>query len=311
MGQLKNAICRAKNGNCDVVELCNGQSSTCPADKFMTSTTTCRAVSGLCDVAETCTGSSANCPANSVASSSIVCRASVGSCDKAEVCGLRRQQQGLPFRRLQVQHLHMPLLCGLCDVAESCNGSNKACPSDAYKSTSTICRAATGECDLTESCIGTTANCPTNFYLPNGASCMSGSGTCQGGNCLLIPDGGLPDAGLDGGNDGSHDGATDSVSSFDGTVEAGSDAAADAEHDAASEAGVDAASEAGGDAASDASWDNSTIKDNSLRIDRANVDSGVPVATNDGCNCQMGGEQSTPFWLALPVLLVLYRRKEG
>src|SRR5438093_6553468 len=79
-------VCRASAGVCDVAEMCDGSSTSCPANLFQPSTTECRASAGVCDVAENCTGTSAACPTNAFLPSSTVCRASAGVCDVAESC---------------------------------------------------------------------------------------------------------------------------------------------------------------------------------------------------------------------------------
>jgi cysteine-rich repeat protein len=61
-------VCRAPAGACDKREVCDGSSSSCPADAFAPSTKVCRAaVSAQCDVAETCSGTSKACPADVLA----------------------------------------------------------------------------------------------------------------------------------------------------------------------------------------------------------------------------------------------------
>ena len=57
-------VCRPAAGVCDVAETCNGSTSTCPSDSFMTSGECRPAVSGACDVAESCDGSGPDCPAD-------------------------------------------------------------------------------------------------------------------------------------------------------------------------------------------------------------------------------------------------------
>jgi hypothetical protein len=50
-----------------------------------------------------------------------------------------------------------------------------------------MCRAAAGGCDVAEVCNGSSSACPTNQFLPNGTPCngdaCSGTGTCQAGVC--------------------------------------------------------------------------------------------------------------------------------
>lgn len=152
------AECRASGGACDVAEVCDGASATCPADGFVGAGTVCRASGGVCDLAEACDGVSAICPADSLVAAGTECRASGG----------------------------------VCDVAETCDGSNVACPAD-EKSTAE-CRAANGVCDVAEICDGVLDDCPVDGFEPAGTDCAdgdlcNGSETCDGsGTCQPDPD---------------------------------------------------------------------------------------------------------------------------
>jgi hypothetical protein len=135
---------------CDVAEACTGVSAACPNDAFVASSTVCRsAVPGGCDVAENCTGSAAACPADAVSATGTVCRS----------------------------------VAGLCDVAETCNGSN-TCPADGFLSSATVCRASTSiaACDPAESCTGSSALCPTNVVtrVPTTELCDAVDNDCDG-----------------------------------------------------------------------------------------------------------------------------------
>jgi hypothetical protein len=58
-------------------------------------------------------------------------------------------------------------VAGVCDVAETCDGSSNTCPTDAFKSSSTVCRAAAGDCDAAENCTGSSTTCPADVqYCP-------------------------------------------------------------------------------------------------------------------------------------------------
>src|SRR5207237_9583864 len=50
------AVCRPAAGVCDADETCDGTSSTCPPDGFLSAFTECRPSAGECDPAENCTG---------------------------------------------------------------------------------------------------------------------------------------------------------------------------------------------------------------------------------------------------------------
>ncbi len=72
-GMPAGTICRASSGGCDVAEVCNGVSPSCPADGLSSSGTICRAAASECDIAETCTGSSRFCPADALAPAGTPC----------------------------------------------------------------------------------------------------------------------------------------------------------------------------------------------------------------------------------------------
>jgi MYXO-CTERM domain-containing protein len=54
--------CRPAAGACDVDEMCDGQSTECPADKLMPTGTVCLAASSASALEATCSGVSAVCP---------------------------------------------------------------------------------------------------------------------------------------------------------------------------------------------------------------------------------------------------------
>jgi len=72
---------------------------------------------------------------------------------------------------------------GVCDVAESCNGSG-ACPADGFLPPSTVCRASTSvaACDPAESCTGSSALCPTDTVIraPTTETCNGVDDNCNG-----------------------------------------------------------------------------------------------------------------------------------
>jgi len=72
-------------------------------------------------------------------------------------------------------------LTGICDIAETCDGVNPACPGDSFEPPAVVCRAASsGElCDVDELCDGSTANCPADAIQPNGAICRGAAGACD------------------------------------------------------------------------------------------------------------------------------------
>jgi hypothetical protein len=66
---------------------------------------------------------------------------------------------------------------GVCDVTENCSGSAAACPPDA-KSTA-VCRPATGLCDVAERCDGVSNGCPADALAPAGTVCRPSTPTCD------------------------------------------------------------------------------------------------------------------------------------
>ena len=145
----KGTLCRAKNGDCDVAEFCDGANLDCPQDAFLPATTECRKAAGVCDVAEHCTGTGPDCPANTFADSTVVCRPAAG----------------------------------ICDVEEKCTGQQADCPKDQLVGAGTICRPAANDCDLADACTGISALCPNDATVPAGTACESASACVSGGTC--------------------------------------------------------------------------------------------------------------------------------
>ncbi len=77
---------------------------------------------------------------------------------------------------------------GMCDAAETCNGTSMACPADGFAAAGTACRPATGVCDVAETCTGMSAACPEDRTAMDGTACndtmtCNGAETCRGGMC--------------------------------------------------------------------------------------------------------------------------------
>jgi hypothetical protein len=102
MAYTPGTVCRPKNGECDIEEVCSGTSAECPADAFAASTVVCRVANGVCDTAETCTGNSATCPAEAV-----VTMAEAKLCFTSTGPGAGLEQ---------------------CRASSKCDGVGKACP---------------------------------------------------------------------------------------------------------------------------------------------------------------------------------------
>ncbi|MFC1589614.1 MopE-related protein [Pseudomonadota bacterium] len=69
---------------------------------------------------------------------------------------------------------------GQCDVAETCDGANMACPADVFSDSSIVCRASNGQCDIEETCTGSDAACPADNMQSEGTACDDGD-TCTAG----------------------------------------------------------------------------------------------------------------------------------
>lgn len=177
-------VCRtAGAGGCDVAENCNGTLKTCPADAFSPMGTTCRVSAGICDVAETCTGMSGNCPADAFQSMATVCRAATANgCDVAENCP--GNAAACPVDGFSPMGTVCRPQNGTCDVAETCSGMSDTCPTDAFSPSSTVCRAAAGTCDQAENCTGSSGACPADAFKLNTTVCRAAADVCdQAENC--------------------------------------------------------------------------------------------------------------------------------
>ncbi|MFH0901879.1 MAG: sulfatase-like hydrolase/transferase [Pseudomonadota bacterium] len=70
---LAGRVCRLALGSCDVAETCDGTSTACPEDHFLSDTTECTTSVGECDPVERCSGASAFCPADEKADDGAPC----------------------------------------------------------------------------------------------------------------------------------------------------------------------------------------------------------------------------------------------
>ncbi len=69
---------------------------------------------------------------------------------------------------------------GVCDEAEECNGTDVACPADAFLPSSTECRASVDACNPAEQCSGASADCPAEVANACGACGELGIGGATG-----------------------------------------------------------------------------------------------------------------------------------
>ena len=68
---------------------------------------------------------------------------------------------------------------GVCDAAETCNGTSTACPADGFLAAGSTCRGSTGTCDVAEACDGTSAACPADVKAAPGTTCRASGGLCD------------------------------------------------------------------------------------------------------------------------------------
>ena len=148
--QLKivNTLCRASIGECDLPEVCTGQSGACPANLLQPPNAFCTDDANPCTV-DRCDGTSVLCQ-HPVGNGGVTCRAAAGN----------------------------------CDLPELCPGNSAVCPPNVFRTpTDNACRPAVGECDRAEFCPGNDPACPGNTFQPSTVACTGG--TCDGaGMCV-------------------------------------------------------------------------------------------------------------------------------
>jgi hypothetical protein len=113
-----------------------------------------------------------------------VCRPATGVCDVAETCD--GTGVSCPADTLKSATDVCREAVGICDVAETCTGADSACPTDSFKPSSEVCRAAAGECDLADFCSGSSASCSDDLVVTDGTACLGGAcwlGTCSASRC--------------------------------------------------------------------------------------------------------------------------------
>jgi|SRR5579862_3719851 len=130
--------------------------------------------------------------------SGTTCRPSAGVCDVAETCN--GTSGACPANGFASSTTVCRASAGTCDVAENCTGTNATCPADA-KSTA-VCRSAQGDCDVAESCDGTSNACPGDSFASSTVVCRQSMGDCDvaenctGTSAACPPDASQPDGTL-------------------------------------------------------------------------------------------------------------------
>ncbi|EQC33689.1 hypothetical protein SDRG_08793 [Saprolegnia diclina VS20] len=178
------SVCRAAVDVCDVPETCSGKTGACPANKFAAQTTVCTAIGkssgGLCDCVDYCNGRG-KC-IDSFKPTGTVCRAATDVCDVAETCsGASGVCPADAFAPKTTACTSLGKSTGGdCDDVDYCNGNGKCV--DGFKPKGSVCRAAANVCDVAETCNGSNGNCPSNAFAPKTTVCTS-IGKSTGGLC--------------------------------------------------------------------------------------------------------------------------------
>jgi hypothetical protein len=107
----------------------------------------------------------------------VICRGSVGACDLAETCNNSATACPTDGR------VGVGVICrsstGACDLAETCNNSATLCPTDARVGVGVICRSSSGACDLAETCNNSATLCPADGRVGAGVICRGSVGACD------------------------------------------------------------------------------------------------------------------------------------
>ncbi|MFO0580011.1 MAG: MYXO-CTERM sorting domain-containing protein [Polyangia bacterium] len=106
-----------------------------------------------------------------------VCRTATGACDKAETCD--GTNLACPADALVPGGTRCRASSGPCDPEEQCSGTGADCPADALAAPGTTCRAAAGPCDTAEACSGTSAACPADALAASGTTCRAAASPCD------------------------------------------------------------------------------------------------------------------------------------
>jgi len=142
----------------------------------------CDCGDGIVAPGEECDGGPC-CDACTFVDPGMVCRPSVGVCDVTEICtGTSGACPTDAFR--PPTYVCRTTAPGGCDVPEYCTGSGPACPVDGFAPSTTVCRVSAGECDVAENCPGNGVMCPANGFASPTTVCRAPAGVCDvGENC--------------------------------------------------------------------------------------------------------------------------------
>ena len=201
-------VCRWAAGECDNTETCDGMSTACPEDTFVSGNTQCRGSTGPCDAEDYCTGWTPSCPDSFAAAGTVcnwwtwgecdamdvcdgaspwcpdtlagpetVCRYSWGECDGAEVC--TGMDHDCPPDMPAAPGTECRPAWSDCDAPEVCNGADYWCPWDQPAPAGTVCRGQLSDCDAAETCDGWSYGCPWDQPAGQGTPCRGAAGECD------------------------------------------------------------------------------------------------------------------------------------
>ena len=204
-------MCRAKAGDCDVAETCDGVSGACPPDGYLSYGTLCNASSGACTQSAVCSGYNAKCPdaaqkavgaacddgnpctspdtcdalgqclgPASGAGGACECQVDSDCADSAQACGVPScVNNKCEYAPRSAGFVCRAAVSGGCDVEEACDGQTTTCPVDGVRTAGTVCRVLGGVCDALELCDGVTSQCPADSYKAAGTLCRESAGACD------------------------------------------------------------------------------------------------------------------------------------
>ncbi|NLN62352.1 MAG: hypothetical protein GX146_05680, partial [Myxococcales bacterium] len=173
-------------GVCSAQSTCDGAGTCSP--NFLGAETECRAAANECDVAEVCAGDSPDCPTDLFAEAGEPCGDGTfhSACNLPDTC----DGNGFCDANLQPTSVVCREAVDDCDAPEYCDGLG-FCPADEVLPANTECRAAAGDCDIAAVCDGSSVVCPANDFVAAGADCgglpngdCDAQNTCDGaGGC--------------------------------------------------------------------------------------------------------------------------------
>ena len=146
-------------------------------------------VDGVCCNAACGGGAAGDCQACSVAAGAtvdgqcgriaagVVCRPQIGDCDLAETCN--GTALACPTDRVRPRSFVCRGAAGGCDLADSCDGTTKICPADRLRPPTFTCRPKNGVCDVADRCTGDSAACPPDGFAPPSTQCRARNGACD------------------------------------------------------------------------------------------------------------------------------------